>query len=265
MSGTGGDRVAGLAAPSESGTPRAFHGQQTETFLVATERRRPMGILLGRFDRAHRGPPLRVVVPLLVSLASPLAAQAGGDAGLRLIVVPEVRTHFHRFETGLGLGGRAGLEARRWSMGLAAYRFVNDIDSAPAPQHTLSPETPLVKAEHFQGIGLYGLYGSRVLRGTRSSRLALDLLLGAVSYVRRAEAYEFFAFAPDGTPVSLGDIGTGLEVNGFVEPSVRYDLDLGRGVRMRVGAGYQWSTRSWSGYERFDAFTMSAGVATVIR
>jgi hypothetical protein len=203
-------------------------------------------------------------VLLLVAVGAPVAAQAD-DADRHVLVILEARTHFHQFETGLGLGVRAGVEGRLWSFGLAAYRFVNDIDSAPAPQHMLGPENPLVQAEHFQDIGLYGLYASRVVHGTLSSRLALDLLLGAVSYVRRTEAYEFFGYAPDGTPVNLGDIGTGLEVNGFVEPSVRYEREVGRGLRVRAAAGYQWSNRPWSGYASFDAFSMSAGVVAPIR
>lgn len=202
-----------------------------------------------------------LIVPLLVRAASPVIAQRPGDEGRRMVASLEVRPHLHRFETGWGLGARAGVEGPKWSFGLAAGRLLNDVDSAPLSPQTLGPETPIVQGEHFQGARLYGLYGSRRVHGRTTSRLTIDLLLGAVSFTRQTEALEFWAHAPDGTPLFVGVITTGLEVNGFVEPSVRYERDLGRGLRAHAGAGYQWSTRSWSGYASFNALTLSAGVA----
>jgi hypothetical protein len=132
-----------------------------------------------------------------------------------------------------------GVEGKRSSFGLAASRSLNDVDNARAPQHTLGPDNPLVQAEHFRGIRLLGLYGSRAVYEAPASRLTLDLLLGAVSFVRRTESCEFLGYAPDGTPLNLGDIGTGPEVNGFVEPSLRYERELGRQIRLHAGAGHQ--------------------------
>lgn len=220
-----------------------------------------MGAVPGPLCRSGRRSVRWFVILLLAAVGSPVAAQGAGEGGRHVVAALQAGPHLHAFEAGFGLGARAGIEWTRWSVGLAAYRSLNDIDNAPAPQHTLGPDNPLVQAEHFREIRLLGLYGSRVVHQKPSARLTLDLQLGALSFVRRTEAYEFVGYAPDGTPVSLGDIGTAREVNAFVEPSLRYERDLGRGLRLQTGAGYQWSTRPWSGYASFDAFTLSAGVA----
>jgi hypothetical protein len=219
-------------------------------------------------NRPHPFRPTSNRLPWLVLLlalvaATPLSAQRPGarHGAADLIFQPVFRAQLHAYEPGWAMGLRVGLPVGDdWLVGLAFYRFVNDIDTGPAPVLELSPQNGVVSAEHYRNISMFGFDGSWMFRQTPWYRVGLGLFAGLVTFVRVQEWYEFFAYDIEGQPLNTALIQTGREVSGIAEPSIRMQLDLTRRIRLGLGAGYLWSTRPSARNTTLDSFSLRLGI-----
>lgn len=194
----------------------------------------------------------------------PLFGQAdqAQEDNLRFTVWPEIKSFFHSYETGLGLGGRVGFENDQWSFSVYHYQLFNNVERGSIPVSTVNSDNSQIFTDQFTNISLSGIQGGKSILEPAGFLIRLNMQLGMVSTIRNQKYSVVGSTDPEGRPLGATDedINIGRDVYLTAEPIVSFEKNIGRNMSAGINAGYLLSTRSSSEVSGFSNFNIGFSI-----